>query len=82
MNSLTCNELSFCRINKRPHAYRPGSQVYKFMNVRVPQISGVRDEGRPLAIGLQEQVANHRKRLESKVPVVSVTGKGIIRCQV
>ena len=31
--------------------------------VRVPQRSCVRDEGRPLAIGLQEQVANHRKRL-------------------
>jgi len=48
----------------------------------VPQPSGVRDEGRPLAIGLQEQVANHRKRLESKALVVSVTAKGTIRCQV
>lgn len=37
--------------------------------------SGVRDEGRPLAIGLQEQIANHRKRLGSKAPVVSVTEK-------
>ena len=44
--------------------------------------SGVGDEGRPLATGLQEQVANHRKRLESKVQVVSVTEKVSIRYQV
>ena len=44
-------------------------------NACVPQISGVRDEGRPLAIGLQEQVANHRKRLWSKAMVVSVPEK-------
>jgi len=50
----------------------------KITNVSVPQRSCVRDEGRPLAIGLQEQVANHRKRLGSKAPVVSVTGKGTI----
>jgi hypothetical protein len=37
--------------------------------------SGVGDEGRPLATGLQEQVANHCKRLGSKVRVVSVTEK-------
>jgi hypothetical protein len=37
--------------------------------------SGVRDEGRPLAAGLQEQVANHRKRRGSKARVVSVTEK-------
>ena len=37
--------------------------------------SGVGDEGRPLAIGLQEQIANHRKRLGSKAPVVSVAEK-------
>src|SRR5882724_263929 len=30
---------------------------------------------RPLATGLQEQVANHRKRLGSKAPVVSVAEK-------
>jgi hypothetical protein len=29
----------------------------------------------PLAIGLQEQVANHHKRLESKALVVSVMEK-------
>ena len=51
-------------------------------NVRVPQPSGVRDEGRPLAIGLQEQVANHRKRLWTKAMVVSVTEKASRRCQV
>jgi hypothetical protein len=44
--------------------------------------SGVRDEGRPLATGLQEQVANHRKRLGSKAPVVSVTEKVAERYQV
>ena len=37
--------------------------------------SGVRDGGRPPAIGLQEQVANHRKRRGSKARVVSVTEK-------
>ena len=41
--------------------------------------SSIGDEGkgnpRPLAIGLQEQVANHRKRLGSKAPVVSVAEK-------
>ena len=37
--------------------------------------SGVRDGGRPSAIGVQARVANHRKRLESKAPVVSVTEK-------
>jgi len=35
----------------------------------------VRDGGRPPAIGLQEQVANHRKRRWSKAWVVSVTEK-------
>ena len=39
--------------------------------------SGVGDEGRPLAIGLQEQVANHRKRRWSKAGVVSVTEKAL-----
>jgi len=32
-------------------------------------------EQRPLALGLQEQGANHRKRLGSKAPVVSVAEK-------
>lgn len=44
-------------------------------DVSVPQISGVKDEGRSLAIGLQEQIANHRKRLGSKALVVSVAEK-------
>jgi len=35
----------------------------------------VRDGGRSSAIGLQEQVANHRKRRGSKARVVSVTEK-------
>jgi len=37
----------------------------------------------PLAIGLQEQVANHRKRLGSKSPVVSVAEKAPsgVRCE-
>ena len=44
--------------------------------------SGVGDGGRPLAIGLQEQVANHRKRRRSKAWVVSVTEKASqgVRC--
>jgi hypothetical protein len=37
--------------------------------------SGVRDGGWPPAIGLQEQIANHRKRHGSKARVVSVTEK-------
>ena len=39
--------------------------------------SGVRDGGRSPAIGLQEQVANHRKRRGSKARVVSVTEKAL-----
>jgi hypothetical protein len=44
-------------------------------DISVPQISGVKDEGRSLAIGLQEQIANHCKRLGSKALVVSVAEK-------
>jgi len=40
--------------------------------------SGVRDGSRPPATGLQEQVANRRKRLWSRAMVVSVTEKGAI----
>ena len=35
----------------------------------------VRDEGRSLGIGLQDQVPNRRKRLGLRVPVVSVPEK-------
>lgn len=45
------------------------------IDISVPQLSGVRDEGRPLANSLQERVANHRKRRKSKAYVVSVTEK-------
>ena len=44
--------------------------------------SGVRDGGRSPAIGLQERVANHRKRRWSKAGVVSVTEKALQRRQV
>ena len=44
--------------------------------------SGVRDGGWPPAIGLQEQVANRRKRRGSKARVVSVTEKASKRRQV
>jgi len=48
-------------------------------DISVPQISGVGDErrrtSRPLVLGLQEQSTNHRKRLGSKVLVVSVAEK-------
>ena len=37
--------------------------------------SSARDEGRPFALGLQEQGANHRKRRWSKALVVSITEK-------
>jgi hypothetical protein len=45
------------------------------IDISVPQLSSMRDEGRPLATGLQELVANHRKRRKSKSYVVSVTEK-------
>jgi len=45
------------------------------IDISVPQLSGVRDEGRPLATSLQERVANHCKRRKSKAYVVSVTEK-------
>ena len=35
------------------------------------------DEGRPLGIGLQEQVPNHLRRLCSKGKVVNAEGKGL-----
>jgi len=44
-------------------------------DISVPQKSITGDEGRSLAIGLQEQVANHHKRPGSKVQVVSVMEK-------
>ncbi|OHB60048.1 MAG: hypothetical protein A2168_03715 [Planctomycetes bacterium RBG_13_50_24] len=40
--------------------------------------SGVRDGSRPPATGLQEQVANHRKRLWLRVMVVRVTEKVLL----
>lgn len=39
----------------------------------------MRDGGRSSAIGVQAQVANHRKRLESKALVVSVTEKASVK---
>src|SRR5512139_4089650 len=43
----------------------------------------MRDEGRPLGAGLQEQASNHLKLLWSRARVVSVEGKGRARpCQV
>ena len=42
----------------------------------------MRDGGRSPAIGLQERVANHRKRRWSKARVVSVTEKAPQRRQV
>jgi len=42
----------------------------------------VRDGSRPPAIGLQEQIANHRKRLWSRAMVVSVTEKVLQKHQV
>jgi hypothetical protein len=38
-----------------------------------------REEGWPLEVALQEEISNHRQRLGSKAPVVSVTGKGPAR---
>jgi transposase InsO family protein len=61
------------RVNRQFKAQRP-NQLW-VSDFSVPQQSGVRDEGRSLAIGLQEQVANHHERLGSKAPVVSVMEK-------
>lgn len=44
-------------------------------DINVPQQAAREMRVRLLAIGLQEQVANHRKRLGSKAPVVSVAEK-------
>jgi len=44
--------------------------------------SHVRDGSRPPATGLQEQAANHRKRLWSRAMVVSVTEKVLEKHQV
>ena len=41
--------------------------------------SCVRDGSRPPATGLQEQVANHRKRLWLRALVVSVTEKVLLK---
>ncbi len=42
-------------------------------------INSARDEGRSLAIGVQAQVANHRKGLWSKAMVLSVTEKALLK---
>ena len=44
--------------------------------------SGVRDGSRSPAIGLQERMANHRKRLWLRALVVSVTEKMLKKHQV
>jgi transposase InsO family protein len=44
-------------------------------DISVPQKAAGEMRDRPLAIGLQEQIANHRKRLGSKALVVSVAEK-------
>jgi putative transposase len=54
-------------------ATRP-NQLWSW-DISAPQQAAVGDEGGPLAIGLQEQIANHRKRLGSKAPVVSIAEK-------
>ncbi len=50
------------------------NQVWTW-DISVPQKAAREMRDRPLAIGLQEQVANHRKRLGSKALVVSVSEK-------
>jgi hypothetical protein len=43
----------------------------------------MRDEGRPLGVGVQAQASNHPKLQGLRASVVSVTGKGEARpCQV
>ena len=59
----------------KPELLATGPNQVWTWDISVPQISGVKDGGRSLAIGLQEQIANHRKRLGSKALVVSVAEK-------
>ena len=78
----------------RPH---PEHQVYPYLlrgvpvirpnqvwstDISVPQQAAQEMRVWPLAIGLQEQVANHHERLGSKAPVVSVMEKASRRRQV
>ena len=67
-------------VNRQFHAVRPNALWVS--DFSVPQGSGVRDGGWSPAIGLQERVANHRKRRWSKAGVVSVTEKALQRRQV
>ena len=75
----------------------PGHKIYPYLLARRVDLpapsglggrhkcaaaSGVRDGGRSPAIGLQERVANHRKRRRSKAGVVSVAEKALERRQV
>ncbi|MFC1794690.1 hypothetical protein ACFL3Q_14005 [Planctomycetota bacterium] len=48
-------------------------------NCQCAAASCVRDGSRPLATGLQEQVANRRKRLWLRALVVSVTEKVLLK---
>jgi RNA-directed DNA polymerase len=63
-----------------------GYQLARYADDCVPRAQGPKgpavrncfiDEGRPLGIGLQEQVPNHLWRLRSKAVVVSAEGKGL-----
>ena len=56
------------------HPTRRANEMWQ-TDFSVPQKRRERWEIRPPAIGLQERVANHRKRLWSKGMVVSVTEK-------
>ena len=66
----------------RPPVHGGPAQPQMDCRLQCAAASGVRDGGRSPAIGLQEQVANHRKRLWSKAGVVSVTEKALQRRQV
>ena len=59
----------------RPAHHHRGAEHHVGHRRQCAAASGVRDGGWPPAIGLQEQVANHRKRRGSKARVVSVTEK-------
>ncbi len=64
------------RTHRRPQEFKATgpNQVWAW-DISVPQKAAREMRDRPLAIGLQEQVANHRKRLGSKALVVSVAEK-------
>jgi hypothetical protein len=67
---------------KKPELLASGPNQVWSWDISVPQKRRERWEIWPPAIGLQEQVANHHRRLRLRAVVVSVMEKAPTRCQV